>query len=282
MLPDPALLLLADGRLPTGAHAHSFGLESAVGRGLVGDLADLEAWMVGCLHTTWATEAGATLLATRLAASVVDSAPMSGPSPQPAGPGGGSARRGQVVGSAPVSGPSPQPAGSGGGSAPHAGARSQPAVGPLRRLDAEVAARQLSAHARTVARTLGRQLLRTGRTVWPHPALDTVATLHPDGPTQPVALGAVVAAAGQAPATGAQLGLHHALQSAATAAVRLLGLDPFRVARLVASLGPAAAEVARDLQALPDDPAALPVASAATLDVLLTHHATADGRLFAS
>lgn len=52
-----ALLLLADGRLPTGGHAHSGGLEEAVRRGAVGTPADLGAWLRGRLHTTGAVDA---------------------------------------------------------------------------------------------------------------------------------------------------------------------------------------------------------------------------------
>ncbi|WP_433457733.1 hypothetical protein [Micromonospora sp. CA-248212] len=45
------LLLLADGRFPAGAHAHSGGLEAAVAAGRVTDLASLEAFLVGRLAT---------------------------------------------------------------------------------------------------------------------------------------------------------------------------------------------------------------------------------------
>lgn len=47
-----ALLLLADGRLPTGGHAHSGGIEEAVGAGRVFDLATLHRFLVGRLATT--------------------------------------------------------------------------------------------------------------------------------------------------------------------------------------------------------------------------------------
>jgi urease accessory protein len=46
-----ALLLLADGRLPTGSHAHSGGLEAAIRAGRVGDTADLARWLAGRLAT---------------------------------------------------------------------------------------------------------------------------------------------------------------------------------------------------------------------------------------
>lgn len=52
-----ALLMLADGRLPTGGHAHSGGLEEAVGRGAVTDRPTLEAWLRGRLHTAGRVDA---------------------------------------------------------------------------------------------------------------------------------------------------------------------------------------------------------------------------------
>ncbi|HJT03597.1 MAG TPA: urease accessory protein UreF, partial [Pseudonocardiaceae bacterium] len=45
-----ASLLLADSRLPTGGHAHSGGVESAVERGLVRSKADLGLFLAGRLH----------------------------------------------------------------------------------------------------------------------------------------------------------------------------------------------------------------------------------------
>ena len=46
------LLLLADGRFPAGGHAHSGGLEAAVARSRVRDLASLRAFLDGRLATT--------------------------------------------------------------------------------------------------------------------------------------------------------------------------------------------------------------------------------------
>ncbi|SCF33141.1 urease accessory protein [Micromonospora echinospora] len=48
---DSALLLLADGRFPAGAHAHSAGLEAAVTAGRVTELRDVEAFLRGRLAT---------------------------------------------------------------------------------------------------------------------------------------------------------------------------------------------------------------------------------------
>jgi urease accessory protein len=46
------LLVLADGRLPAGGHAHSGGLEAAVAAGRVGDLAGLSGFLRGRLATS--------------------------------------------------------------------------------------------------------------------------------------------------------------------------------------------------------------------------------------
>jgi len=52
-----ALLQLADGRFPTGAHAHSAGMEEAVADGRVADLDDLDRFLVGRLWTVGLVEA---------------------------------------------------------------------------------------------------------------------------------------------------------------------------------------------------------------------------------
>ncbi|WP_282958205.1 urease accessory protein UreF, partial [Couchioplanes caeruleus] len=46
------LLLLADGRLPCGGHAHSGGLEAAVSAGRVRDVGDLDGFLRGRLLTS--------------------------------------------------------------------------------------------------------------------------------------------------------------------------------------------------------------------------------------
>ncbi len=52
-----AALLLADGRLPTGGHVHSAGVESAVSDGRIVDIDSLGAYLLGRLHTIGLTDA---------------------------------------------------------------------------------------------------------------------------------------------------------------------------------------------------------------------------------
>jgi urease accessory protein len=54
---DAALLLLADGRFPSGGHAYSAGVESAVAHGDVVDVATLERYLAGRLATTGVVDA---------------------------------------------------------------------------------------------------------------------------------------------------------------------------------------------------------------------------------
>jgi urease accessory protein len=236
-------LLLGDGRFPSGAHAHSLGLETAVGTGLVADLGDLARWVDGQLGTTWRLDAAVAVLAGRFASGglAVD--------------GGAYVETGEGAG---VDG------------------------GSWRRLDREVTARTTSPELRRVSRQLGRQLLRAAGRTWPSAALAQLPEVHPDGPHVAVVQGAAAAAAGLAGPTTAAVTVHGAVQLATSAAVRLLGLDPYAVVGLVADLGPRLEATCRDAAATSDDPAELPSAGAPMTDLLLAHHAVADGRLFAS
>lgn len=257
-----AALLLADGRFPSGAHAHSLGLEAAVAAGLVADVDDLRAWLEGCLGTSWRLDAAVAVHAAALATGAAGevSAVVA------AGADG-------AVGAAGVAGP--------------AGGPDAWAV-----LDAEVSARTTSPLLRRVSRQLGRQLLRAAGRTWPSAALAALPDVHPDGPHVAVVQGAAAASAGLTPTETAVVTLHGAVQLATSAAVRLLGLDPYAVTALVADLGPALAAVADEVVAVHGadagrtggrfDPAALPAAGAPMTDVLLAHHAVADGRLFSS
>ncbi|MGI5245009.1 urease accessory protein UreF [Dactylosporangium sp. CA-139066] len=208
------LLLLADGRFPSGGHAHSGGLEAAIVRGRVTDLDDLRAFLRGRLRT-------AGLVAAAFAAAAC--------------------------------------------------ARPDAAE----ELEEELEARTPSPALRLAARRQGRSMGRATAVVWPGAPVARVS--------QPVALGIAAAAAGLTPPEAAHIAVYHAISGPASAAVRLLGLDPYAVHALLAELGEECDAVAREAARCADGPAAdLPAASAPLLDVSAEDHATWEVRLFAS
>lgn len=220
-----ALLLLADGRFPSGGHAHSAGVEAAAALEGVCDVESLAEFVRGRLVTTGAVAAAFAATACAAAAN----------------------------------------------------------ADWLTVLDDEFAARTPSPALRKASLRLGRQILRAGRAVWPGPALDALAGADGNGPHQPIGLGAVAAAAGLGPAGAAWASAHDAVLTPATAAVRLLGLDPYAVHGLVARFGPDIAAVAEQAaghaQSAPED---LPASAGPLLDISAERHATWEVRLFAS
>ncbi|MEU9125881.1 urease accessory UreF family protein [Streptomyces sp. NPDC048506] len=140
---------------------------------------------------------------------------------------------------------------------------------------------------RQVARRLGRQMMRAARATWPSPALDALAAARPRGAHQPVVLGLTARSAGLDPLDAAHAVAYENISGPATAAVRLLSLDPFDatavLARLAADLERVAqqgAEAAARVGAEGVD--ALPAASAPLLDITAAQHAAWPVRLFAS
>jgi urease accessory protein len=209
------LLLLADGRLPSGGHAHSGGLEPQITAGRVRDVDGLAGFLRGKLAT------GGLVSAAFAAAACAD-----------------------VTRSA--------------------------------ELDAGLDARTPSPALRKASRAQGRALLRAGRAMWPVVAAGRE-------PHQPVALGALASAAGLTPADAAIAAAHGLVTGSASAAVRLLGLDPYAVHALLARLAPECDRIAAEATARSGDPVdALPAAGAPLLDIGAEHHATWEVRLFAS
>jgi urease accessory protein len=209
------LLLLADGRLPSGGHAHSGGLEVAVAAGRVTDVAELDGFLRGRLAT-----------AGRVAAAFAAAA---------------CARTGEWSA-----------------------------------LDAGMDARTPSPALRAASRAQGRALVRAAQRMWP---------VGPVGrePHHPVAVGAVAAAAGLGPVEAAVVAAHGIVTGPASAAVRLLGLDPYAVHALLAELALSCDEVAVLSADRAFDPVdALPAAGAPLLDIGAEVHATWEVRLFAS
>jgi urease accessory protein len=150
-------------------------------------------------------------------------------------------------------------------------------------LDRALDARVLSPRIRSVSRALGRQLLRTGSQVWPDGRLETLLEAAPAGVHQPIAMGAVAAASGLDPHDAACCSLHHLVSGLATAALRLLGLDPFLSTALLAALGPTVESMAGEAVRVLGCPLdAMPATGGPLTEILAEDHATWEVRLFAS
>lgn len=216
-MPGPAaLLLLADGRLPCGSHAHSGGVEPLAGLGLVTDLDALTSFLHARLHTTGLT------VAALAAAGVLGTSSWAA-------------------------------------------------------LDAEADARTPSPAVREVSRRQGRQLLRAVRAAWPSPLYEGL----PARPHQPLVLGAAARVAGLGAGDAALAAAHTTVTGAASAAVRLLSLDPLTVHARLAALAPDVDAVATAAVAAAER-GEIPAPAGPLPEIAAEDHATWEVRLFAS
>ena len=145
-------------------------------------------------------------------------------------------------------------------------------------LDAETDARTPSPALRAASRQQGRGLVRVGRRAWPSGAWDAL----PAQPHHPIALGVAAAAGGLTPRDAAQAAAYLSISGPATAAQRLLAMDPLTVAAVTARLSP---EVDAAAGAAGSDPCrahTLPAATDPLLDLLAEVHAARKDRFFAS
>jgi urease accessory protein len=216
---NPGVLLLADGRTPTGGLSHSGGVEEAVRAGIVSDEASLLELLEARLETAGLTAAG-------IAAAAYSAAND---------------------------------------------------VAALELLDLEADARMPSEAARVASRAQGRGLLRLARASWPH------ASYAPEGPAgerphHAIVLGVATAAAGGTAADAASLAALASISGPASAAVRLLGLDPIAVTGLLARLGPRVEQVAKKAAFTGE----LPAAGHPLLEVFAERHAAHGNTLFTS
>jgi urease accessory protein len=166
----------------------------------------------------------------------------------------------------------------------HVAARRGPALGQLwRDVDAELDARYPSPAWRTASRTQGGQFLRGALTVLGGAILESLRQHACTPPHHAVAVGATAATASLHPHEAAIAAAYLSVAGPASAAIRLIGLDPFEVTRAVAGLtveideiGVTAAQRAR----LPLDE--LPAAAEPVSDLLAEAHLQRKERLFAS
>ncbi|WP_433859467.1 urease accessory protein UreF [Streptomyces kronopolitis] len=140
---------------------------------------------------------------------------------------------------------------------------------------------------RQTARRLGRQMMRAARATWPAAALDALAAARPRGAHQPVVLGLAARSAGLTPLDAAYAVAYETVSGPATAAVRLLSLDPFDATAVLARLADDLDAVARRGADAAERIAiegtdALPAACAPLLDLTAQQHAAWPVRLFAS
>ena len=216
------VLLLADGRSPTGGLSHSGGVEAAIAAGVVSD----EASLLALLEIRLAT---AGLVAAGLAAAAFSA----------------------------VDGPD--------------------GAGVLARLDVEADARMPSEAARIASRAQGRGLLRLARASWPHRAYSPGGPLG-ERPHHALVLGVAVCAAAGTSSDAALVAALASVSGPASAAVRLLGLDPIAVTGLLARLGPAAECVAKEAASA----GAVPAAGHPLFDIFAEQHAGRPSTLFTS
>src|SRR5712691_4258670 len=243
------LLLLLDSRAPAGTHHHSGGMEAAITTGLVTGLADLEDFCRTRLRTSARVAAAFAAAASRLQSTDPERS---------------------------------------GARAPAQWAQHEWARHEWEELDAEFEARTPSEATRAASRQLGGGLLRLLRSVLPEADLLTPWTLCAGAaPHHPLVLGAGVHLAGGTPELAARAAALAACAGPASAAVRLLGLDPFAVQAMLARLAPGIDECAVFAaqcvtQGASWAPSALPADGAPALDLLADYHLTAEVRLFAS
>ncbi|GAA3585974.1 urease accessory UreF family protein [Amycolatopsis ultiminotia] len=168
--------------------------------------------------------------------------------------------------------------------ATHAAARNVHSA-QWRTLDLELDARTPSPAQREASRAQGRGTARAGRLAWPSPVLTALLRETPR-PHHAVICGALVGIGGGTSSEAAMAVAYLAISGPASAAVRLLGLDPFAVnavlARLAEPLREVCAEAAESAGA---DPADLPAPASPALDLFAEEHARhhqEEVRLFAS
>lgn len=147
----------------------------------------------------------------------------------------------------------------------------------LERLDVEADARMPSAAARIASRAQGRGLLRLVRASWPHPAYGEGGTFG-ERPHHALVLGVAVRAAGGDPGDAAAIAGLSSVAGPASAAVRLLGLDPIAVTAHLAWLAAEVDGVVQEALAAEE----LPAAGHPLFEIFAEQHAARDTTLFAS
>jgi urease accessory protein len=142
------------------------------------------------------------------------------------------------------------------------------------------AARTPSAAMRRTSRAQAKALLRLARRIWPDsPAVRAVDGV--DAPSRALVLGAAAASAGLGPRSLARLVGYDDVQTVASAALKLLPLDPADVACWVHDALPVIEALADDVAGCVE-PAQIPAAGAPQLEAWAEAHAQTTRRLFSA
>ena len=150
----------------------------------------------------------------------------------------------------------------------------------------ETDSRIQSPASRAVSRQQGGQMLRTARGVIDSPVLESLAGSSTDAKCEPhhsVVVGAVAAATDLPPLDAAEVAAYAAVAGPAAAALRLLGLDPALVARVLVGMAGEIDSIAMHAADAAFEPMRrIPCPSAPILDLLAEEHFERKERLFAS
>ncbi|MCS4595078.1 hypothetical protein KTJ89_18960 [Brevibacterium sediminis] len=272
-----ALLVLADGRLPTGGYAHSAGLEQAIRQGWVTDIAGLRDFLRGRLHTTGLMNAAFAVAAWNAVdeSILAEAAPARSSDAESTSGSAAKSTAESTAGAAPARSSNAEST-----SESTSGTASTTSTAEaLLELNAELIARTPSPALRRIGAWLGTLMLRSMRSIHPHPLLETL----PKDLQQPLVYGAVGRVLGLSDADTAATILHEAVTGPATAAVKLMHIDPFQAHGAIIDLAAdldEAAERATDFGR--GDPAEIPALSAPLSDFAAELHEGDNVRLFAS
>ncbi|TDD21556.1 urease accessory protein UreF [Kribbella turkmenica] len=254
--PEVVALMLADGRLPTGGHTQSAGLEPAVraGLGAGGDrLTDVAGYARDRLRTITRVEAAVAVVARHITVSAA-TAP----------------RRGSRPDKWPATGdPRLSPADDATGTASRAAMS-------LGMVEAAWAARTPSQVMRGAARRQGRAYLRLAARVWP----DVLRYLRNDTEVaRPVVVGVIAGVTGLSAEQVARSVAHDDVQTVVSASLKLLPVDPADAASWLAGLHDDIERLVTDVASLTEIDK-LPASGAPLLDVFAQNHADERMRLF--
>jgi urease accessory protein len=287
-------LLLSDSRFPAGGHAHSGGVEPAVTAGTVTDLASLEAFLRGRLRTAGLVAAG--LAAASCACSAGGRRAGEG------NPGRGNSEQrlvhydgfdfwAGIDAEADARTPSPAQRGASRRQG-RALLRAARVAWPEDRGLADLAASGAATARATRSGLPGAAASGAGATASGATASAAsragasgagASAEYRGGPHHAVVLGAAAAAAGCDAFDAARIAAYQSVAGPASAAVRLLALDPMRATAVLARLARDIDQIAERAAAVADGPLdELPCPSAPALDLLAEAHIRAEVRLFES